>query len=380
MDKQSPQSHELSIRNLSKIYDESIIVNSINIDIPEGEFFAILGPSGCGKTTTLRMIAGLEIPSSGTINLGGENITSLPPYKRNVNTVFQNYALFPHMTVEENVAFGLRRRGIKNVEEPVKKMLEMIQLPNIGSRKPSGLSGGQQQRIAIARALINEPGVLLLDEPLGALDLKLRREMQYELKRIQEEVGITFIHVTHDQEEALTLADRVAVMNAGSIEQLSDPYTLYDNPETIFVANFLGKANFFQGKYHDEVLEFRGSKAKLPAQRLHASTREIYIGVRPEKIRIGYQRDELHTDFWVAGKIIAESFNGVATEYIVQSPGIEKNITVFTQNDGYTEFDEGDEVFLGWDSKHAFVFDRDEADQFDAEQLAAELMEGEEDD
>ncbi len=211
-----------------KMFGEMAAVDHIDLEVRDGEFFSLLGPSGCGKTTTLRMIGGFEEPTSGLIELQGQDVTWLPPYKRNVNTVFQNYALFPHLTIYENVAFGLRRKGVKDAEVKgrVTEMLSLVELPGYEERKPGQLSGGQAQRVALARALINRPAVLLLDEPLGALDLKLRKQMQIELKRIQQEVGITFIYVTHDQEEAMTMSDRIAVMNKGHYEQLGDPETL----------------------------------------------------------------------------------------------------------------------------------------------------------
>ena len=222
-----------------------VAVDHIDLDVNEGEFFSLLGPSGCGKTTTLRMIGGFEQPTEGTIELQGEDVTYLPAYKRHVNTVFQNYALFPHLTIFENVAFGLRRKKVADAEmkKRVDEMLELVELPGFESRKPGQISGGQAQRVALARALVNKPAVLLLDEPLGALDLKLRKQMQVELKRIQQEVGITFIYVTHDQEEAMTMSDRIAVMNHGKYEQLGDPEVLYERPKTRFVAGFLGVSN-----------------------------------------------------------------------------------------------------------------------------------------
>ncbi|MBR7672475.1 ATP-binding cassette domain-containing protein, partial [Streptomyces daliensis] len=233
----------ITLSGVSKVFGDFTAVHPLDLTIPEGSFFALLGASGCGKTTTLRMIAGLEAPTSGSVLLGEEDITSLPPHRRPVNTVFQNYALFPHLDVQDNVAFGLRRRGIKPVKKQVDEMLELVQLGPLARRRPAQLSGGQQQRVALARALINRPRVLLLDEPLGALDLKLRRQMQLELKRIQTEVGITFVHVTHDQEEAMTMADTVAVMYAGRVEQRGAPAELYENPRSTFVANFLGTSN-----------------------------------------------------------------------------------------------------------------------------------------
>ncbi|HMD12012.1 MAG TPA: ATP-binding cassette domain-containing protein, partial [Marmoricola sp.] len=222
----------LRLRSLTKQFAAFTAVKSLDLDVPAGSFFALLGPSGCGKTTTLRMVAGLETPTSGQIMLGDRDITWDKPYKRPVNTVFQSYALFPHLDIYENVAFGLRRRNTKDVDQQVREMLELVELGNQARKKPAQLSGGQQQRVALGRALINSPEVLLLDEPLGALDLKLRRSMQIELKRIQTEVGRTFVHVTHDQEEAMTMADTIAVMNAGVIEQMGAPSELYENPRT----------------------------------------------------------------------------------------------------------------------------------------------------
>ena len=236
---------DVRLVDVVKKFGEMVAVDHINLEVQAGEFFALLGPSGCGKTTTLRMIGGFEAPTSGLIELKGEDVTWLPPYKRHVNTVFQNYALFPHLTVYENVAFGLRRSRVADAEVKgrVTEMLNLVELPGFERRKPTQLSGGQAQRVALARALINRPAVLLLDEPLGALDLKLRKQMQVELKRIQQEVGITFIFVTHDQEEAMTMSDRIAVMNHGRYEQLADPASLYERPRTRFVAGFLGVSN-----------------------------------------------------------------------------------------------------------------------------------------
>ncbi|MGY1438319.1 ABC transporter ATP-binding protein [Streptomyces reniochalinae] len=238
----------ITLSGICKTFGDFTAVHPLDLTIPEGSFFALLGASGCGKTTTLRMLAGLEEPTGGTILLGDDDITHLPPHKRPVNTVFQNYALFPHLDIAENVAFGLRRRGVKSVRAQVAEMLDLVQLGGMARRKPRQLSGGQQQRVALARALINRPRVLLLDEPLGALDLKLRRQMQLELKRIQTEVGITFVHVTHDQEEAMTMADSVAVMYRGRVEQLGPPAELYENPRSTFVANFLGTSNLFEAE------------------------------------------------------------------------------------------------------------------------------------
>src|SRR5918997_1328378 len=240
---------DVRLERVTKAFKDTVAVDDVSLTIEQGEFFSLLGPSGCGKTTTLRMIGGFEEPSKGSIYLGGTEVTGLPPYKRDVNTVFQSYALFPHLNVYENVAYGLKRRkiGSDDIKRRVDEMLELVDLPAFGSRRITQMSGGQQQRVALARALVNRPQVLLLDEPLGALDLKLRKQMQLELKRIQKEVGITFIYVTHDQEEAMTMSDRIAVMNGGRFEQLGDPESLYERPETRFVAGFLGVSNLLPG-------------------------------------------------------------------------------------------------------------------------------------
>src|SRR5438034_8588460 len=240
---------DVRLDHVTKRFDDVVAVDDISLEIERGSFFALLGPSGCGKTTTLRMIGGFEEPTEGLIYLGEREVSGLPSYKRDVNTVFQSYALFPHLSIFENVAFGLRRRGVGKAEvtERVGDALELVDLGGFGKRKPSQLSGGQQQRVALARALVNRPRVLLLDEPLGALDLKLRKQMQLELKGIQHEVGITFVHVTHDQEEAMTMADQIAVMDGGHIEQLGGPTELYERPQTAFVASFLGASNLLHG-------------------------------------------------------------------------------------------------------------------------------------
>ena len=264
---------DIRLDRVSKHFHEVVAVDDLSLDILRGEFFSMLGPSGCGKTTTLRMIAGFEDATAGAIYLGGADVTNLPPFRRDVNTVFQNYALFPHLTVYDNVAFGPRRKHLpeSEVRASVGRMLDLVQLRGYDRRKPSQMSGGQQQRVALARALINHPKVLLLDEPLGALDLKLRKQMQIELKRIQTEVGITFVYVTHDQEEAMTMSDRIAVMRAGKIEQLGTPEELYERPTTEFVAGFLGVSNLLDGRV-DTVSDGRavvvlsgGTRVRVPA-------------------------------------------------------------------------------------------------------------------
>ena len=287
---------DLKLTNITKSFGDFVAVDDLTLTIPEGSFFALLGPSGCGKTTTLRMIAGLEEPTNGKIEIGTTDITDTRPYQRPVNTVFQNYALFPHLTIFENIAFGLRRRGIKDVKAEVEKALKLVELPHLADRKPTQLSGGQQQRIALARAIVNRPALLLLDEPLGALDLKLRRQMQIELKWIQTQVGLTFVHVTHDQEEAMTMADTIAVMNEGRIEQMGTPEDLYENPKTVFVANFLGQSNLIKGQIvgtdgDNNIVEVHGQKVAVPKGRTFSNTNSVLIGIRPEKIDIDLENE-----------------------------------------------------------------------------------------
>ncbi|MFB9736229.1 ABC transporter ATP-binding protein [Streptomyces sp. NPDC057386] len=366
--KTTDNSGDVRLSGISKTYGSFTAVHPLDLTVPQGSFFALLGASGCGKTTTLRMIAGLEEPSSGTVHLGDQDVTALPPYKRPVNTVFQSYALFPHLDIFENVAFGLRRRGIKSVKKQVEEMLELVQLGEQARKKPHQLSGGQQQRVAVARALINHPKVLLLDEPLGALDLKLRRQMQLELKRIQTEVGITFVHVTHDQEEAMTMADTVAVMNAGRVEQLGSPADLYENPQTTFVANFLGTSNLIETEVDtksgdDIVLKAGGGKLLLPSERCAAPATaggRVLIGVRPEKISITHADDAgtiTEGRNRITGKIADASFIGVSTQYVIDTPVCDE-FAVYAQNverDG--RLVPGADVVLHWNPAHTFGLD-----------------------
>ncbi|MFH8294548.1 ABC transporter ATP-binding protein [Streptomyces sp. NPDC018059] len=359
---------DVRLTGINKTYGSFTAVHPLDLTVPQGSFFALLGASGCGKTTTLRMIAGLEEPSSGTVHLGEQDVTSLPPYKRPVNTVFQSYALFPHLDIFENVAFGLRRRGIKSVKGRVGEMLDLVQLGEQARKKPHQLSGGQQQRVAVARALINHPKVLLLDEPLGALDLKLRRQMQLELKRIQTEVGITFVHVTHDQEEAMTMADTVAVMNGGRVEQLGAPADLYENPRTTFVANFLGTSNFIEAEVaatsgDDLVVKAGDCKLTLPAARCTGPTAtggKVLVGIRPEKISLAHADDAGRIPEGrnrITGRIADSSFIGVSTQYVVHSP-VCPSFEVYAQNierDG--RLTPGAEVVLHWNPAHTFGLD-----------------------
>ncbi|MFE2357608.1 ABC transporter ATP-binding protein [Streptomyces parvulus] len=362
---------DVRLAGISKTYGSFTAVHPLDLTIPQGSFFALLGASGCGKTTTLRMIAGLEEPSGGTVHLGDQDVTALPPYKRPVNTVFQSYALFPHLDIFENVAFGLRRRGIKSVRKQVEEMLELVQLGEQARKKPHQLSGGQQQRVAVARALINHPKVLLLDEPLGALDLKLRRQMQLELKRIQTEVGITFVHVTHDQEEAMTMADRVAVMNAGRVEQLGAPADLYENPRTTFVANFLGTSNLIQAEVDsrsgdDVVVRAAGDKLLLPGSRCAVPAQaggKVLVGVRPEKVGLTHA-DEAGSipegRNRVTGRISNSSFIGVSTQYVVDCAACPE-FEVYAQNiDRDARLVPGADVVLHWNPAHTFGLDADQ--------------------
>ncbi|MEV4441442.1 ABC transporter ATP-binding protein [Streptomyces sp. NPDC049577] len=363
---------DVRLTGISKTYGSFTAVHPLDLAVPAGSFFALLGASGCGKTTTLRMIAGLEEPTTGSVELAGRNVTALPAHKRPVNTVFQSYALFPHLDVYENVAFGLRRRGVKSVKKQVDDMLELVQLGDQARRKPQQLSGGQQQRVAVARALINHPQVLLLDEPLGALDLKLRRQMQLELKRIQTEVGITFIHVTHDQEEAMTMADTVAVMNAGRVEQSGAPADLYETPRSTFVANFLGTSNLITADVLDAsgadlVLRAADTKLALPAKRCTATARvgeKLLVGIRPEKITLTHADDAGTVPDGrnrVTGRITESSFTGVSTQFLVDSP-VATGLSVYQQNiERDTRLVPGAEVVLHWNPGHSFGLDAAQA-------------------
>ena len=359
---------DLHLQGLTKQFGDTVAVDHLDLTIPAGSFFALLGASGCGKTTTLRMIAGLEDPTAGTIHIGSRDVTSLRAFERPVNTVFQSYALFPHLDIFENVAFGLRRRKIKDVTAPVEAMLELVELSQLARRKPSQLSGGQQQRVALARALINEPDVLLLDEPLGALDLKLRRQMQIELKRIQLDVGTTFVHVTHDQEEAMTMADTVAVMNGGRIEQLGHPADIYETPRTVFVANFLGQANLVLGTKAGETsdaiaVSAHGVAFEIPRSRSAATGDSIIVGVRPEKITVIDDVPDAAIPDHVTrlrGRVTDVSYTGVSTQYLVLASWGQELIC-FEQNIKVGDrCSVGDNVILYWAPEHTFGLDGSE--------------------
>ena len=312
---------DVELRGVTKRFDDVVAVDALDLGVRRGEFLSLLGPSGCGKTTTLRLIAGFERPDEGEILIGGSDVAALPPYKRDVNTVFQSYALFPHLTVLENVMYGLKQRGLRRAarEGRAHEALELVRLPELADRKPRQLSGGQQQRVALARALVMEPKVLLLDEPLGALDLKVRKELQIELKRIQARVGITFVYVTHDQEEALAMSDRVAVMSRGRIEQLAAPQEIYDAPATAFVAAFIGETNF---------IEQEGA----------------LVAVRPEAIAIGRNGGK-----GVAGEVVTAMVVGPALQFLVRTDGGQE-VLVRRQRTGRDDdvFTQGERVVLTW--------------------------------
>ncbi len=355
-------SADVRLEGVTKRFDDVTAVDDVSLSIEPGKFFALLGPSGCGKTTTLRMIGGFEEPTSGAIYLGDRDVVGLPPYKRDVNTVFQSYALFPHLTIFENVAFGMRRQGHKGKQLAgrVHAILELVDLHGLESRKPRQLSGGQQQRVALARALVNKPRVLLLDEPLGALDLKLRRQMQLELKMIQHDVGITFIHVTHDQEEAMTMADTIAVMNGGRVEQLGPPTELYERPNTAFVAGFLGVSNLLPGTVSgSETITLEGgSEVKVSGDALGNRSGRVAVGIRPEKIRIG--GGHVNT---LSGTVFESAYVGVSTQYVVDTPA--GRLTVYVQNleSGTHRASAGDPITIGFEPEATFVVDLPEEDK-----------------
>ncbi|MBC9936522.1 ABC transporter ATP-binding protein [Leucobacter sp. cx-87] len=353
----SPGGSSVELRQLSKRYGDNAVVNSIDLVIEQGEFFALLGSSGCGKTTTLRMIAGLETPSSGQILLDGKDIVNVRAAKREVNTVFQNFALFPHLTVFENVAFGLRRRQAKNIEARVATMLNTVQMTERADFLPEQLSGGQKQRIALARALINSPKALLLDEPLGALDMRLRRDLQVELKHMQQRLGLTFIHVTHDQEEAMSMADRIAVMSDGRIEQIGSPRELYDNPNSEFVATFLGSSNLIAAeRVSDTGVTLLGTGIDLPKDRMHHPIGQGSVGVRPEKVRLlpaEQAGQPMSGTVQVSGYVTSTVFQGSTVQYRIQADN-ELDLQCFTQNLSSDMFRPGDPVAAQWDARDSF--------------------------
>ncbi len=330
----------ISINNVTKDFGNVRAVNNANLDVLKGEFFSLLGPSGCGKTTLLRMLAGFELPTEGTIHINGQDVTLSPPNIRPVNMVFQNYAIFPHLNVAQNIAFGMRKSGLskQELDEQIEQMLELIKLSGYGDRGSNELSGGQRQRVALARALIKQPKVLLLDEPLGALDKKLREQMQIELRLLQQQVGITFVFVTHDQEEALTLSDRIAVMNQGDIIEVSTPGSLYEQPQSRFVADFIGTMNFFDCTLKDfsdgiaigEATELGGVKIATP-QTIVTPGNEFTLAVRPEKFSISFEQPDQQYNS-VLGRMGPSAYLGDRSHLYVHVEGREHPISVALQN------------------------------------------------
>ena len=355
---------DIRLERVTKAFGDTIAVDGIDLDIANGEFFSLLGPSGCGKTTTLSLIGGFEDPTAGRILLHGDDVTRVPSYRRSVNTVFQSYALFPHLNVFDNVAFGLRRKRLPRAEirQRVGEMLELVALRGLDTRKPGQLSGGQQQRVALARALVNHPRVLLLDEPLGALDLKLRKQMQIELKRIQVEVGITFLYVTHDQEEAMVMSDRLAVMNGGHAEQVATPEEAYDHPATEFVAGFLGASNLLPGRVAGRTdglvrVELDRGGSILAAERDALEDEAlVQVGVRPEKLRLGSRREDAPPRVnALDGRVTLVTYIGVSHQYSVELAG-GGELTVYAQNAGVGALPrEGAEVRVLWEPEHTFT-------------------------
>jgi spermidine/putrescine transport system ATP-binding protein len=336
----------VSLRNVTKRFTDFLAVDDVSLDIRPGEFITLLGPSGCGKTTILRMISGLETPSTGCVLLAEKDVTNLPPYQRDVNQVFQSYALFPHLRVADNIAFGLKMKKIPRTERNTRiaEAIEMVELKGLESRKPSQLSGGQKQRVALARAIVNRPKVLLLDEPLAALDAKLRRQMQIELKRLQHRLGITFVFVTHDQEEAMTMSDRIAVMNRGKIEQLGDTANIYHHPQTSFVASFIGQANILSAKIRNNQLHLDDTvqitlDAPLPA------TDNVLISIRPEKIAIQKTRPPGTNVF--QARIEEEIFRGPLSQLLLRTPS-NLSLTALVANESASQqsLHVGDAVFI----------------------------------
>ena len=358
----------IRLERISKRFGEALAVDDVSIEIARGEFFSMLGPSGCGKTTTLRMIAGFEEPTTGRVMLDGENVTLVSPRHRNVNMVFQDYALFPHMSVAENVGFGLKLKRVQRTEarERIEEMLSVVRLEGLGDRRPAELSGGQRQRVALARALVNRPAALLLDEPLGALDLKLRREMQLELKRIQKSTATTFVYVTHDQEEALTMSDRIAVMDGGRVQQLADPKTLYEQPQTSFVADFIGTSNALmvsvdrrEGE-HAIVEPAPGVRIVVPAD--CAIGDSLQVSIRPEKISILAGHDHPgngHDGSRVQGIAVERVYLGSVSQTVVELPAGERLAVHELNDDDVSAIEPGDPVTLLWASRHSLVVAED---------------------
>ena len=336
--------------------EEVIAVDNVNLTITDGEFFSLLGPSGCGKTTTLRMVAGLELPTAGSIRIHGEEMGLRPPNKRPVNTVFQSYALFPHMTVAANIGFGLEMRKVPKSErrEQIDWAIDLVEMGNMAHRKPSQLSGGQQQRVALARARVNRPEVLLLDEPLGALDLKLRQQMQIELKNLQREVGITFVYVTHDQEEAVTMSDRIGVMHDGKLLQIDSPEAIYERPTTRFVADFIGQTNFLEATVAaaNEVVLANGDRLRLASDQPVGTS--VAVTVRPERLTVHRRGDGLETRHRLDGRVETVTYLGNAVVYGVGIDWMHLEVRCPATLAGDRR-DVGDEVTVSFEPEHAAV-------------------------
>lgn len=370
------------LADVTKSFGQVIAVDDLSLEIDRGEFFTLLGPSGCGKTTTLRMIGGFESPDTGRIVLDGQDVRHVPSHKRNVRTVFQNYALFPHMTVFENIAYPLRRAKEPEAEirRRVGEALELVRLPQVEERRPTQLSGGQQQRVALARALVGHPAVLLLDEPLGALDAKLRKAMQLELKALQQQVGITFIYVTHDQDEALTMSDRIAVMRSGRVEQVAPPVEIYERPTTLFVADFIGSANFFEGSVTEAGEEVAvalpgGTVARgHAAQPLEPGTPAVLV-VRSERLRLADPDERSEEVNVLSGRVHALAYLG--THLLIEVTLPDGRVATVFQQAGHREPpDQGAPVAIGFDVRHARVFAGERSEVEGARTAAAEGEEG----
>ena len=349
--------------NVTKRYGDVVAVDSLNLEIKSGEFLSLLGPSGCGKTTTLRMLAGFEQPDEGFVRISGEYVQGVPPYKRDVNTVFQHYALFPHMSVAENVAYGLRQKGVSKSEigSKVIEALDMVQMSKMANRKPRQLSGGQQQRVAVARALVNRPSILLLDEPLGALDRKLREEMQIELKLLQSRLGITFVFVTHDQEEAMSMSDRIAIMLNGHVEQLGDPETVYERPASAFVAGFVGRNNFWRGVATSNGAEANDGTvfvATRPEETVPAG-QDALAAVRPETINLSATKPSSDANF-VGAKVAGVSHFGDVLQYVVTAGS--RDLLVQVSRTDPSRFAVGDSVWCAWSADDVYLFSARQAD------------------
>lgn len=348
----------VELENVTKDFGSYRAVENISLQIKQGEFLTLLGPSGCGKTTTLRMIAGFEKPSSGNVLIDGKVVNNVEPYHREINTVFQQYSLFPHMSIFNNIAFGLKMKKTpkKEIEQRVEDILKLVQLSEYKDRKPEQLSGGQKQRIAIARAIVNNPQVLLLDEPLGALDLKLRKQMQLELKHLQQELGITFIYVTHDQEEALTMSDRIVVMNKGKIEQIDNPRELYEHPKTLFVANFIGDTNILSGKIHttnekQTAIKIDQNDIIINDSLTFKQNDNVSISIRPEKIT--FTTEQTDNQPYLEAKVVESIYLGSLTKIVVELSDGQK---VIVQTTNGHHFNDGETAFLTWDTNNCLIY------------------------